>query len=338
MASLATNYAGIGLVNPIIIGASALTSNLDTIKKLEDAGAAAIVCRSLFEEQVQLSRMKLEKELYKNDDLNPEMLTFYPQFKETGPREHIFWVKKTKESVKIPVFASLNAVHEHTWIEYAKKLEDTGVDGLELNIYGSQLSHYETADSIEKATLEMLAKVRASVALPLTVKLSTFFTNIPNFVSQMNGIGINGFVLFNRFFQSDIDIAEEKTVFPVTYSRKEDNLVAMRFAGLLYGTISASICCNTGIMDGNDLIKMLLAGADAVEIVSTVFLHGKSKIGGMIAELTTWMAEKGYTTIADFKGKMSRDSLGTKDEWVYKRTQYIKILMQSSEELMKHML
>lgn len=338
MVDLSVLYMGIKLKNPVIAGACGLTSNVDTIKEIAQAGAGAIVCKSLFEEEIQLESLKLKKLLHRYDDWHAEMITIFPKIKDIGPEQHLYWVKKTKESVDIPVIASLNAVNEDTWIEYSKLIEQTGVDGIELNMYTSPVFHLESSDVIEAKQIELLKEIRRVVSVPLCVKLSPYYTNSANFIRQLDNIGINGFVLFNRFFQSDIDINSEKPVFPFTFSKKQDNRLPLRFAGLLYGNIKGTICCSTGIMDYDDTIRMLLAGADAVQVVSTLYKNGISHLSSIISGIEKWMNEKAYTCIDDFKGKMSREKLGQKDTWIYKRSQYVKMLMQSSESLMKQIL
>jgi dihydroorotate dehydrogenase (fumarate) len=336
MANLNVEYMGIKLRNPIIAGASSLTSDLATLKDIEQAGAGAVVCRSLFEEQVLYERLKLERDLHKYEDINLEMTTIYPHYKKDfEPKEHLYWVKRTKEELSIPVFASLNAVHDDTWLDYSKKLAETGVDGLELNLYSTHTAGMESSDNIENEQLSLVKRIRDSVTIPIAVKLSPYYTNTTNFILQLDQIGVNGFVIFNRFFQSGIDIDTEKSTFKISLTRREDSMIALRYAGLLCGNISASICCNTGITDGEDVVRMILAGADTVEIVSTLYANGIDRIGTMRDELSSWMDKKGYASISDFKGKMSRERLAQNDQWIYKRSQYVKMLMQNSEDLME---
>jgi dihydroorotate dehydrogenase (fumarate) len=338
MADLTISYMGLTLKNPVVVGASQMTSNLPLMQKIEDAGAGAIVCKSLFEEQVRLKDLKLQKELHENENLYAEMTTIFPQFKHTGPKEHLYWLKKTKETLSIPVIASLNAVHEDTWLEYAKQIEGTGVDGLELNLYATPGIHQEHGETIEKNQIGLIKRIKNAITIPISVKLSPFYTNTARFIRQLDAAGVDGFVLFNRFFQSDIDIHKEESTFPFTYSRKEDNRISLRYAGLLHGTVRGTLCCNTGIMDSEDVIKMILAGADAVQVVSTLYKNGISHVSSIINGIAAWMKEKKYGSIDDFKGKMSRKNLEDKDGWIYQRTQYVKILMQSGEKLMKQII
>ena len=207
MGSLQTRYMGITLANPIIAGASDLTSNVDSIKRIEEAGAGAIVLKSLFEEQIQLERMKLEEDLDTGSELYSEMATIFPKLQHAGPKEHLMWVKKSRDAVKIPVIASLNAVSRDTWVEYAKQLADQGVDGLELNFFATPRDFDDRRDAaIEEEQLEAVREVRRAVKIPVAVKLSVFYSNPLNIIGRLDKEGVGGFVLFNRFFQPDINV------------------------------------------------------------------------------------------------------------------------------------
>ncbi|MBN1696118.1 MAG: dihydroorotate dehydrogenase-like protein [Spirochaetales bacterium] len=338
MADLSISYMGIPLKNPVIAGASGLTAHMDTIKKIEDAGAGALVCKSLFEEEVNLESLQQQRDLHKYDDWHAEMITIFPDIKKSGPENHLYWVRKTKETVGIPVIASLNAVQEKTWVAYSGLLEQTGVDGLEINLYTSPVYHLEASDNIEDEQIAILKKIREAVSVPVSVKLSPYYTNVANFITRCEEIGIDGFVLFNRHFQSSIDIDKEDIIFPFNFSRKEDALLSLRYAGLLYGNVTGTICSSNGITDADDAIRVLLAGSGAVQVVSTLFRNGIGHLSSIIDGIASWMDKKGYGCIDDFRGKMSRERLGIKDTWIYKRTQYIRMLMQNSESLMKKVL
>lgn len=338
MSDLSVSYMGLELKNPVIAGASGLTSSVEMIKRIEDAGAGAIVCKSLFEEEIQYEAMEQQKAIHKYDDIHAEMITVFPDIKEMGPEYNLFRLRKTKEAVSIPVIASLNAVNEEVWIEYAKLIEQTGVDGLELNIYSSPEPDQRSPSEVEVGQLNLLRSIREAVSLPLSVKLSPYYTNPGNFIKQIDDTGINGVVLFNRFFQSNIDINSEKITFPYTFSHKEDSRLPMRYAGLLSGNMKGSVCASSGIMEADDVVRMLLAGADAVQVVSTLYKNGVGQIAELVGGLEDWMGSKNYSCIGDFRGKMSRASLGQREQWLYKRTQYVKMLMQSSEDLAEKIL
>jgi dihydroorotate dehydrogenase (fumarate) len=325
MANLETSYMGINLSNPVIAGASALTENVDTIKKLEDAGAAAVVTASLFEEEIQLERYKLEEDLSKFDNKHPEMADVFPDLEHAGPDEHLMWVRKAKEAVDIPVIGSLNALNIDVWLDWAKKMEQTGIDALELNLYRFPSKPENDAASIEKEQISQLRTVADSISIPVAVKVSPFYTNPISFIQQADQEGIKGFVLFNRFFQPDIDIEKEQNTFPFNLSNRVDNKLPLRYAGLLYGMLKGDICASTGIFEGEDVIKMLLAGASCVQVVSTLFRNKVSHVTTMIKAIQDWMEKKGYTNIDDFRGSLSQKN--SKEPRVYERAQYVKLLL-----------
>jgi len=331
MASLKASYMGIELKNPVIAGASSLTMNLGSIKKIEDAGAGALVIASLFEEQIQLEQMKLEEELEQIKYRNPEMIEIFPDLEHAGPQEHLMWVRRAKESVGIPVIASLNAVNRETWIEYASLLEETGVDGLELNFFSTPSNFNQTGSDIEDEQVEILKELKASLKIPISVKLSVYYTNPLHFIKKLDDAGVDGFVLFNRFFQPDIDIDQEKNIYPFNFSHETDYRLPLRYAGLLFGNIKGSICSSRGIQHGRDVLKMILAGADCVQCVSTLFLNKVDHIKTMLADIERWMDKKGYADLAAFRGKMSKKN--SEDPWAYTRAQYVKMLVNPEQFL-----
>jgi dihydroorotate dehydrogenase (fumarate) len=334
MVDLKTKYLGIELKNPVILGASNLVTKIDNIKRAEQAGAAAVVYKSLFEEQIQLESAQMDDELEEYNERNAEMVKLFPTIEHAGPEEHLLNLRKVKESVKIPVIASLNAIYTESWIEYAVLLEKTGVDALEFNFYYIPRDTLTDGRDVKEQQLEVLKAVKSKVKLPISVKMSPFYANPLNVVSQMDKLGVNGFVLFNRLFQPDIDINNEVHFSPFNLSNPEDNKLSLRFAGLLYGTISGSICCNTGIYSGGDVAKMILAGADCVQVVSTVYKNKVEYIATMLKDLQTWMESKNYNKLSDFKGKLSNKK--TNDPFVYKRAQYIDLLLKSDQIFKKH--
>jgi dihydroorotate dehydrogenase (fumarate) len=338
MADLSTTFAGVPLKNPIIAGASGLTAQLETIKKLEQAGAAAIVCKSLFEEQIELEKLKFDADLHRDDNLHAEMLTHFPEIKHAGADEHLFWVQKTKQEVSVPVFASLNAVHREMWLAYAVELSKCGVDGLEINLYSTPQPFATGGHTIESTHIELIKELKKQIDLPLVVKLSPFYTNVLHFMAQLDKAGADGFVIFNRLFQPDIATSTEKNVFPFAFSQRDDNRLPLRYSGLLFGNIKASVCASTGIMQGEDVIKMILAGADAVQVVTALYKNGVDHIKAMLESMKRWCDEKKYASLSDIKGKMSYQKLNLKDQWVYKRTQYVKLLMQQGDKLMEQIL
>jgi dihydroorotate dehydrogenase (fumarate) len=336
MANLTTKYLGIEIKNPVIVGANNLVTNIDNLKKIEDAGAGAIVYKSLFEEQIQLENLELCERRTEYEERHAEMITLYPSSKAdfSSPEEHLMSLRRAKESVAIPVIASLNAINNETWVEYAKKIEGTGVDGIELNFYTVPEKFNEEAEEIEKRQIKALIDVKAAISIPVSVKLSPFYTNPLKLISDMDKAGANGFVLFNRLFQPDIDIHTEKHLFPYNLSNAEDKKLPLRFAGLLYGNTKASICSSSGIFNGQDVVKMILAGTDCVQIVSTLYLNQIEVIGSIIYEIEEWMDSKGYNTIESFRGKLSQKN--SESKLPYHRAQYMDFMMTTTEIFKKY--
>jgi dihydroorotate dehydrogenase (fumarate) len=331
MAVLKTKYLGIELKNPLIVGACSLTSNMDTIKKLEDSGAGAIVIKSLFEEQIQLKSYALNEALHKYDEWHAEMVSIFPDLSDPGPEEHLMWVRKAKAASSIPVFASLNAVNRETWVDWAKKLAETGVDGLELNFFASPTDFSRSALSVENEQAEIMREVKKAVKIPVAVKLSPFYTNSLEFVKRLDSTGVEGFVLFNRPFEPSIDIEQEKSDMPFNLSTPNDHRLALRFIGLLSGKVNGSLCASNGIHTASNAVEMLLAGADAFQMVSALYRSTAATVKTVLDELSAWMDRKGYKTLADFRGKL--DAENNPDKNAYRRTQYVKLLVHPESHL-----
>jgi len=332
MADLSTKYMGIQLKNPIIAGASNLSKDLTNLQKMEEAGAAAVVYKSLFEEQIQLEQAQLDEELTEFDERHPEMIKTHPTVEHSGPEEHLMELQRAKAALNIPVIASLNAVYKQTWLDYAKRIEDTGVDAIELNFYHVPYDIEKEGISIEEEQVNILKELRKNLSIPVSVKLSPFYSNTLNIIETMDGEGIDGFVLFNRLFEPEINIDKEDHKFPFNLSQKGDYKLPLRHIGLLYDNVNANLCANTGIFEGSDVIKMLLAGATCVQVVSTLYKNKIEHISKMLDDINNWMEQKSYKSLKDFRGKLSRNKV--KDPFVYKRAQYVDILM-NPEEIIK---
>ncbi len=329
MSDLRTNYMGIELKNPIIVGASNLVLDENHLKQMEEAGAAAIVYKSLFEEQVQLENLALSEAMEEYTERHAEMTTLFPDIEHAGPREFLMNLRNARKAVSIPLFASLNAVYKETWVEYAEQLAETGVDGLELNFYSVPQDFNKTEASITDEQITIVRQVKKAVRIPVAVKISPFYTNPLYLIKKLDEEGVNGVVLFNRLFQPDIDIDLEENYFPYNLSHQQDSRIALRYAGLLYGNINASLCANTGILTGEDVITMILAGADCVQVVSTLYKNQIEYISTMLTDIQEWMHEKQYQKLDDFRGKLSKKRI--KDPFAYKRAQYVDILLKSEE-------
>lgn len=336
MADLRTKYMGMELKNPIIVGASNLVSNILNLKRLEEAGAAAIVYKSLFEEQIQLENLDTYERKTEYEDRHAEMVTLFPFSKaETlNIDEHLIALKKAKESVSIPVFGSINALLDETWVDYARKFEETGVDGLELNFYTLPEKSENGYEDIEKKQVNTLREVKSAVKIPVSVKLSPFYSNPLAFISELDNAGADAIIVFNRLFQPDIDVQTETHHFPYSLSNSEDNRLPLRFAGLLHGTTRSSICANSGIIWGSDVIKMILAGADSVQVVSTLYLNKLEVIGSMLTDIEKWMEKKGYKDLESFRGKLSKKN--SENKLPYDRAQYIDFMMNTTQIMKKY--
>jgi dihydroorotate dehydrogenase (fumarate) len=329
MSKLATQHMGVPLKNPLILGASNLVNNLDKLKKAEEAGVAAVVYRSLFEEQIQLEDYELSSRLEAYDERNAEMINLFPRIEHGGPKEHIYNLKQVLDALNIPVFASLNAVYKESWVEYAKLLEEAGVAGLELNFFAVPRKFDRSGHDIILQQIEFLKAVKEAVKVPVSVKLSPFYTNVLKTIKDLDEAGADAFILFNRLFEPDIDVEAEKHVSPWNLSTHSDHRLTIRYIGLTCGNVNANLVASNGIYEGIDIVKMILAGASAVQAVSTFYHNGVGYAATMLKELEDWMDRKGYPSINSFRGKLSSNSVN--DPFVYKRAQYIDMILKSEE-------
>ena len=327
MINLKTNYLGMELKNPIIVGASDLSNDNSNLKAAEESGAAAIVFKSLFEEQIQLERFEMDNQMEEYNERHAEMVTLFPKLHHNGPHEHLNKLRKAKESVGIPVIASLNAIYKETWLEYAKLIEDTGVDAIELNFYAVPGDFKKDEREIINQQIELVKEIKKILNIPVSVKLSPYYTNILKVIAEMSKAGADGFILFNRLFQADIDLEKESHYSPFSLSSENDNKLPLRFAGLLYDNVKSDICASSGIFTGYDVIKMIMAGAGSVQVVSALYKHKISHINTMLEDMIMWMKSKGYNTLKEIRGKLSEKN--TKDPFIYKRAQYIDLILNS---------
>lgn len=332
MPDYSVNYMGIKLSNPIIVGSSNMVDNPDTLKQLEDAGAAAIVYKSLFEEQIQLESLQLQSEMELYNERSAESINLFPGMQHAGPAEHIYKLRQAKQQLSIPLIGSLNCIFTETWVDWAQQIEKTGVDGLELNFFGLPRDFETSASSIEQEQINIVKQVCEAVSIPVSVKLSPFYTNTLQVIKRMREAGAKAFVLFNRLFEPDISTNSLRHISPFNLSEHGDYRMALRYVGILYKNINASLIGSNGIHTGLDVVKMLLAGADAVQVVSTIYLNNPQVISEMLDEIRKFMDHHEFNSYEDFRGKLSRDY--TRDPFVYKRAQYIDLLLHS-EKLFK---
>jgi dihydroorotate dehydrogenase (fumarate) len=325
---------GLELKNPIILGACNLTFDLEMARNLEEAGIAAIVFKSLFEEQINLESLQMEEDLHEYNERNAEMIKLFPTLKHAGPVEHLEKLKALKQAVSIPVIGSLNCINESTWVEYAVEMEKTGIDALELNFYSPPNDFESKSLALEDEQIKILKAVKAKVKIPVSVKLSPFYTNSLQVVQQMDKAGADAFVLFNRLYQPEINVEKQEMIFPFNLSQVGDYRLSLRFAGLLHKKVKGSICSNSGIFTGQDVVRLLLAGADSVQVVSTIYKNKAGYVKQMLDDLSSWMKDKGYDSVDDFRGKLSNEN--SQDPYAYQRAQYVDMLMKPFDIMKKY--
>ncbi len=323
---LTTHYMGLKLRTPLIMGASPLSENIDNIKRMEDAGASAVVLHSLFEEQLRQDRLELHQRLSYNTDSFAEAQSFFPEASEyrLGPEEYLRLVYDAKERTKMPVIASLNGSTKGGWTDFACQIQQAGADALELNIYYIPTDPFLTGAEVELTYLEILKEVKAAVKIPVAVKLSPFFSNFGNMAKRLDDAGANGLVLFNRFYQPDIDLETLEVKPNILLSTPMAMRLPLRWTAILYGKIKASIAATSGIHRAGDALKMLLAGADVTMLCSTVLRHGFPQIALIESDLTRWMEEHDYESLSQLKGSLSQKNCP--DPATFERAQYMKAL------------
>src|SRR3990172_1427371 len=325
MADLKTTYMGIPLESPLIVAASTISSYVDRVKMAEQAGAGALVIRSLFEEQIQFDRLGMEEALSVGEHSYSEATSYFPKRQHGGASEHLMWVEKTRKAVKLPLIASLNAVPLGGWTEYARQLAGTGVDGIELNVYAVAADPRKTGAEIEQELYQMVEAVRAEIRLPLAVKLSPFYTATVNVAAELDRRGVSALVLFNRFLQPDIDPDGESLHNEMVLSTPAELKLPLRWAALLHGRIRADLAVTSGVHSGRDAAKALLAGATVVQLASALLQNGIPYLSTMLRELDAWMGEHGYQRPEDFRGKLSQKEAD--DPFLFERAQYVNLLL-----------
>jgi dihydroorotate dehydrogenase (fumarate) len=325
MVDLKTTFMGIPLRSPIVVGASSISAMVDRIAMAEQAGAGALVIRSLFEEQIQFDALRLQDDLAVGSESTSEALSYFPNLKHGEAAEHLMWVEKARKAVKMPLIASLNAVSPGAWTKYATQLEATGVDGLELNVYAVEANPAKTPQAIELELYETVASVTSQVKLPVAVKLSPFYTSTAHVAQGLAQRGARGLVLFNRFLQPDIDPTTETTTNEMSLSEPAEIKLPLRWIALLHGRLQADLALSTGIHTGTDVAKALLAGATVVQTASALIKHGVPYLSTMLRQLEGWMEEKGYKGVDEFRGKLSQQQ--AIDPFIFERAQYVKLLL-----------
>lgn len=324
---ITTNYLGLQLRSPLVVGAAApLTEDLDNIKRMEDAGAAAVVLHSLFEEQLREEKFELHHHLEYGTESFAEALTYFPEPEvfHVGASEYLKHISQAKKMVNIPIIASLNGSTLGGWTQYAKELETAGADALELNIYSIPTNMDITGEQIEQNYISILQAVKSEVNIPVSIKLSPFFSNMANMSKKLVEAGANGLVLFNRFYQPDINIEELEVVTNVLLSTPQAMRLPMRWIAILYGRLEVDFAATSGIQKGQDAIKMIMAGANITQVVGALLRHGINQIKVIETDMINWMEEHEYESIAQMRGSMSQ--INCPDQSQFERAQYMKAI------------
>lgn len=330
MADLRVEYMGLKLANPLVVGACSLSSNVDMIRKIEELGAGALVIKSLFEEQIRHEIGELE-DMLSLGDVSAEAITFFPDLPPAGARTHLMWVKRTREAVGLPLIGSINATANPVWVDYARRMEDCGVDGLELNFYAVETDLEKSAAEIEAALFRTVESVRSKIGLPLSIKLGPWFTSVANIAHRLDRMGVNAVVLFNRFLQPDIDPREEKLVNRMVFSTREEMRLPLRWIALLSGRVGLDLIGSTGVREPEDVVKYLLAGAQAVQVVGVLLQKKPSVLKDLLKGLSEWMDAAGYASVQDFRGKLSQNRQPAPPK-VFERAQYFDFLLRANSE------
>jgi dihydroorotate dehydrogenase (fumarate) len=323
---LSTRYMGLQLKNPLVASASPLTGNLDSIRRLEDAGAAAIVLPSLFEEEIEAEEARHNHLTEAHDDSWPEASTNFPVLAEVrqGPHRYLEMLRRVSEATAIPVIASLNGVNNEGWTDYAKSIEQAGAQGLELNVYFIPADITMTGRDVEQRYLDILRAVRRTVSIPVSVKLSPYFSSIGNMALALQDAGADGLVLFNRFYQPDLDIVALKVLTDLALSEPNEIRLPLLWLAVLSGRVRASLAATTGVTTADQVVKYLLVGADVVMATSAFLRHGPGYMAVLLAGLERWLAAREFTSLAAVRGIMSQSRLQTPQ--AFERANYIKIL------------
>ena len=324
--NLTTNYLGLKLRTPLVPSASPLSENIDDIKKMEDAGASAVVLYSLFEEQLRQDRAELHQSMEQGTESFAEALTYFPEPESfnLGPEEYLKHIAQAKKSARIPIIASLNGSSTGGWTSYAKQIQQAGADALELNIYSIPTDMKLSGADVEQTYLDILKAVKSEVTIPVAVKTSPFFTNFACMAEKLDAAGANGLVLFNRFYQPDIDLETLEVKPNILLSTPMAMRVPLRWIAILHGRLRASLAATSGIHRATDALKMLMAGADVTMLCSTLIRHGVGQIGVIERELIAWLEEHEYESIQQLKGSLSQKKCPAPT--AFERAQYMRAL------------
>ena len=330
MIDFSTKYLGLALSGPIVVSSTPLSESIDNVRRMEDAGASAIVLTSLFEEQLELESKALDEDLSRGTESFAESLGYLPDLSDyrmthEGYHEHL---RRAKEAVKIPILASLNGATTGGWVRYAKDTEQAGADAIELNTYALATNRSQTSSELELQLLDLVAAVTDAVKVPVSVKLSPSFTSIPHLVARLEDVGAKGVVLFNRFYQPDFDIETLEVRPTLHFSTPSELLPRLHWAAILYGNVKIDLAITGGVHSAEDVLKGIMAGAGITMMCSALHIHGIDHIGRVLADLQYWLEKREYTSLWETRGCLSRRSVP--DTSPFDRGNYIKTLSSYS--------
>lgn len=331
MIDLTTTYMGLTLKNPLVPSASPLSKSLDTMKRLEDHGAAAIVLYSLFEEQIEHESKELNHYLTYGAESYAEATSYFPELGEynLGPDQYLNHIRKAKAALSIPVIASLNGISKGGWTRYAKLMEDAGADGLELNVYHVPTDAFVSSGAVEQMYLDLVREVKASVKIPVAVKMMHFFSSIPFMAAQLDRAGADALVMFNRFYQPDIDLENLEVITNLTLSSSYELRLRLRWAAILFGQIKADMALTGGVHTAEDVVKSMMAGAKVAQMASVLLHNGAGALSDVLVDLQRWLESHEYESIKQMQGSMSQRNVA--NPAAFERANYMKVL-QSFEQ------
>ena len=327
---LATRYLGLELRSPLVASASPLTGDVDSLRELEGAGCAAVVLPSLFEEQITHEALEVDRILSTGADSSGEAATFFPELAtyDVGPDRYLRFVEEAKAAVGIPVIGSLNGVSLGGWVKHARLIEDAGADAVELNVYFMAPARARGGADVEGRYLDLVAAVRAEVSIPLAVKVGPFFSSFLNLAHRLDDAGADGLVLFNRFYQPDLDLDTLEVTPRLILSTSAQLRLPLRWIGLLHGGVGASLAASGGVHEATDVVKVLLAGADVAMTTSGLLIRGTGHVAALEAGLRDWMADHGYESVTQMRGSVSAHAVP--DPTAFERANYLQMLRSYS--------
>jgi dihydroorotate dehydrogenase (fumarate) len=323
---LTTHYMGLRLRHPVVASASPLSGTLDGIRRLEDGGVAAVVMLSLYEEQIRHENEAFSYLMESGSQSYPESLSYFPKMyaEHAGPEDYLDLIRRASQAVDIPVIASLNCVRREGWIDYARQMQQAGAQGLELNIYAVEADLAHSGGEVEQRYLDILAAVKATVDIPVALKLSPFFSAMGHMARRLDGAGADALVLFNRFYQPDIDIEALEVAPTLQLSSRGEIRLPLLWIALLYGKVRASLAATRGVEGPEEVIKYLLAGADVVMTTSSLLRHGPTHAASLVEGLERWMEARGFESVGQMRGGMSRGKAA--NPAAFERANYIRVL------------